>query len=72
MVATLSYDIVKFADQSARPAGEAVPDGWVKIIMPAGHEGFVSSRYVRSPIDYRIAFIKKDGKWSITHFVAGD
>jgi hypothetical protein len=72
MVATLSYDIVKFADQSWLPAGEAGPDAWVKIITPAGREGFVSSRYVRSPIDYRIGFIKKDGKWSITHFVAGD
>ena len=72
VVATLSYDIVKFADQSWLPAGEAGPDAWVKVITPAGREGFVSSRYVRSPIDYRIAFIKKDGKWSITHFVAGD
>lgn len=72
VVATLSYDIVKFADQSWLPAGEAGPDAWVKIITPAGRGGFVSSRYVRSPIDYRIGFIKKDGKWSITAFVAGD
>jgi len=72
VVTNLSYDIVKFADQSWLPAGEAGPEAWVKIIAPTGREGFVSSRYVRSPIDYRIGFIKKDGRWSITHFVAGD
>ncbi|MFB3920601.1 MAG: SH3 domain-containing protein [Terriglobia bacterium] len=72
VVATLSYDIVKFADQSWLPAGEAGENSWVKIITPAGHEGFVSSRFVRSPIDYRIGFLKKNGKWTITYFVAGD
>jgi len=72
VIATLSYDIVKFADQSWVPAGEAGPDAWVKIITPAGREGFVSSRYVRSPIDYRIGFIKKNDKWVIKTFVAGD
>lgn len=72
VIATLSYDIVKFADQSWLPAGEAGPNGWVKIITPSGREGFVSSRYVRSPIDYRIGFIKKNETWVIKTFVAGD
>jgi len=72
VVATLSFDIVKFADQSWLPAAEAGQNAWVKIVTLAGVEGLVSSRYVRSPIDYRIGFVKKNGKWLIKVFVAGD
>jgi hypothetical protein len=72
VVATLSFDVVKFGNQDWSPMGEAGPNSWVKIVTLAGVEGYVSSRYVRSPIDYRIGFVSKSGKWSIKVFVAGD
>ena len=72
VVATLSFDVVKFGNQDWLPMAEAGPNSWVKIVTLRGIEGYVSSRYVRSPIDYRIGFVRKSGKWSIKVFVAGD
>jgi len=73
VVTTLSYDIVKMLP-------EAVPDeeakdqtaSWVKIVTPGGKEGYVASRFVRGPIDYRLGLVKRNGKWLIKTFVAGD
>jgi hypothetical protein len=40
--------------------------------LPDGRAGFVDSRFVRSPIDYRAAFARIDGRWQMTLFLAGD
>ena len=45
---------------------------WYKIETLGGKKGFVSAEFVRSPIDYRACFEKKNGKWKMTAFVAGD
>jgi len=46
--------------------------GWSGIELPDGRTGFVSSRYVRSPIDHRALFQFHDGRWWLTAYVAGD
>lgn len=73
VVAGLSYNIVKvdFANSVADTAqeGEYV---WLKIETLGGKKGFVKAEYVRSPIDYRAIFEKKNGKWKMTIFLAGD
>jgi hypothetical protein len=73
VVATLSYTIVKRAPQPPSPAPSPTrPADWVKIVTPDGRQGFVASRYLRSPVDYRAAFKKSHGQWQMTLFVAGD
>ena len=69
IVTFLSYDIVKatFPNESNQE-----DPGWVKVIVPDGRNGYVASRYVRSPIDYRLCFERVRGKWLITAFIAGD
>jgi hypothetical protein len=37
-----------------------------------GKTGYVTSRLVRSPIDYRAMFNKIGGRWQMTFFAAGD
>jgi hypothetical protein len=65
IVEQLTFDIVRTTDQEM---GE-----WVKIAGPAGKEGYVARRYIRSPIDYRAAFAKTPGgAWRMKLLVAGD
>ena len=69
VVATLSYSIVR-AEFSGTDGGRS--SGWVKIVTPDGKPGYVSDKYIRSPVDYRACFRKARGKWLMTLFVAGD
>ena len=70
----LSYDVVKRVYESNPPQetinGETHP--WMKIETKEGVVGYVYGKYIRSPIDYRANFVKKDGKWKIIFFIAGD
>jgi len=70
----LNYDIVKYIGEK-NPIKETI-DGetypWIKIETTEKIQGYVYGKYIRSPIDYRVNFVKKNGKWKITFFVAGD
>lgn len=71
IIATLSYDIVALADPSTNPVKK---DGhtWIGIKLSNGKTGFVSKQFIRSSIDYRACFTKKNGRWWMTALVAGD
>ena len=62
VLTALTYTVVP-----SRGGGE-----WTPITLADGRQGFISSRFVRSPIDYRIGFLKRGGGWSIVFFLAGD
>ena len=49
-----------------------VPEGWHAVTLADGRTGYVAARYVRSPIDYRLGFVRDDGQWRIVYFIAGD
>jgi len=64
-IATLDWDLVSI--------GEWDPDNrWARIRLRDGRTGYVRTDAVRSPIDYRAIFERKDGKWKMRAFVAGD
>ena len=65
IVTSLDYDIVKL-DQSLNNSS----GNWFKIIAPT--PGYVSSRFIRNPFDYRACFKKVNGKWLMNALVAGD
>jgi hypothetical protein len=73
IVASLSYNVVKVdfpnsVENKTRPNDYQ----WLKVETLGGQKGFVQAKYVRSPIDYRAIFEKKNGKWKMTAFIAGD
>lgn len=71
VMSTLSYDIVKVADW--KPINEAgKKQAWVTVSLTGDVKGYIAADYIRSPIDYRAIFEKKNGKWQLTAFVAGD
>ena len=65
-VGALDYSIVELV---GAPAAKAK---WIQIRLGTGRTGFVGSKFLRSPIDYRINFAKVDGQWQIVSFLAGD
>ncbi len=73
VVAVLSYNIVKIDSQNSvenpENQGEYV---WYKVETLGGKKGFVSAKFVRSPIDYRAIFEKRNGRWKMAAFIAGD
>lgn len=65
-IGTLSFSIVEVPDPVP------LESQWVPIKLPSGKAGFVDTRYLRSPIDYRINFAKVEGHWQMMFFLAGD
>jgi hypothetical protein len=66
VIAALDYSVVEVVDNPA-------PDAkWVQIRLAPNRTGFVDSRFLRSPIDYRIRFEKREGRWQVVFFLAGD
>ena len=45
---------------------------WQKVITSEDLEGFVYGKFIRTPVDYRAWFEKKDEQWKMTSFLAGD
>ena len=72
VVRELDYDILTLTKGSKKLQHEASPDDWVEVKDAAGKVGFVLQREVRSPIDFRAAFVKRKGSWRMTDLVVGD
>lgn len=70
-IATLDHHIVRIAQGDPMRGGNQSA-AMRKVVLPDGREGWVAEDEVRSPIDYRAAFEKRDGKWKMTLLVAGD
>jgi hypothetical protein len=64
-LAALDWDIVTVPEWDSEGA-------WQRIVLADGRSGFVRSDDLRSPIDYRAAFRRLDGRWRMTAFIAGD
>ena len=64
VVAKLAWDVVSVIEASG--------DVLMKIRLADGREGWLPAAQLYSPLDYRAAVEKRDGKWMITAFVAGD
>ncbi|MGE0527745.1 MAG: SH3 domain-containing protein [Bdellovibrionales bacterium] len=58
-----SYEILK---------AEYANDPWIKVVTPDGQTGYMWSKYLRWPLDYRAHFTKVDGRWLMNVFIAGD
>lgn len=51
---------------------DKVEDGWSPVTTADGKTGFIKSSYLRNILDYRAGFQKRDGKWVMNFFTAGD
>jgi hypothetical protein len=65
-IAVVSFAVLR------RGRDDQAPEAWTPVIAPDGKTGYISSQYVRGPIDYRAFFTKKDGGWRLVLLLAGD
>ena len=65
VIESLSYEVV-------RTTGNQEQEDWVKVVLPSGRTGYVSQRFARSPVDYRVRFSTEHGPWRMVFFLAGD
>lgn len=65
VVASLSYELVQIVHPDPEP-------GWRRVRLADGRSGFMSTAFLRSPIDRRAIFQLSAGQWRLTAFVAGD
>jgi hypothetical protein len=70
-VTASAIDTVSFAILPTSRQGSN-KEGWTAIQIDKARVGYVSSAYVRSPIDYRAVFRFEDRRWRLVSFVAGD
>lgn len=66
VVGTLDFAIVELAD------APSTDERWAPIKLAGGRTGYADRRFLRSPIDYRVTFVKQGGRWQISTFLAGD
>lgn len=71
VITQLSYNVVKVEESTLNGEGWVKGD-WYRVKTLGGKSGWISGDYVRSPIDHRAGFQKKNGQWKMVFFVAGD
>lgn len=67
ILTTLSHVVVGMDHRPRETAG-----GWGAVVLADGRRGYMSARYLRSPVGYRVIISRQGGEWIITAFVAGD
>lgn len=70
LLARLGFEIVRPGQPDGPEAAGA--GAWTKVIAANGHLGYVAAHLVRSPLDYRAGFARRDGEWRLVFLVAGD
>ena len=71
VIGTLSFDVVKVTSWASKQSAGNKQE-WVSVSPADDAKGYVAKEFIRSPIDYRAIFEKKDGKWQLAAFVSGD
>lgn len=72
VVRRLDHDLLEVIQSASMPQHEAGPDDWNEVKDRNGNRGFIPVRDVRSPLDFRATFEKRNGKWVIASFMSGE
>jgi len=73
VITLLSYDVVKVIDYKAGNGNAMGSIDWcLAETLDGRNSGYLNCKYLRSPIDYRIFITRRENKWSIRAFIAGD
>ncbi|NOT39725.1 MAG: hypothetical protein HOP13_04460 [Alphaproteobacteria bacterium] len=72
VIRELDFDILEVVNSSGKMQHETGPNDWDEVKHASGQRGFVLSSDVRSPVEYRAIFEKRNGKWVMQTLIAGD
>ena len=68
----VSFEVVRRARKPPRAPTPSEAALWEPIELADGRVGYVAREFLRSPVGYRAAFVRRGGRWLMTLFVAGD
>ena len=72
-IGAASYAVLPLEKWRGMPESPAEPDtSWAGVVLPDGRSGWLRSQDVLSPVGWRAIFARRDGRWVMTAFVAGD
>jgi hypothetical protein len=72
-IGTASYSILRLEDWRGLPETASEADtSWAGVVLPDGRGGWLRAEDVHSPVGWRAIFARRDGRWVMTAFVAGD
>jgi hypothetical protein len=69
---TVSHSILKAEAWKDTSDGNTTDSTWVRVSLPRGRTGWVRGMDVYSPVSWRAFFVKRNGRWQMQLFVAGD
>lgn len=75
VVETIDYEIVKPMHIEPEPKNDiigGIKGTWIMVKTGSGKEGYIFNQFLHSPLGYRAIFEKRDGRWMMTIFLAGD
>lgn len=72
VLTALSFDLVQVSVPGREKMTPEQARDWTAVKLRDGRTGYVSSRYVRSPVAHRAFLTRTNGSWKLTFFVAGD
>jgi len=75
VVETIDYEIVKPMHVEPEPKNDiigGIKGTWIMVKTGSGKEGYIFNQFLHSPLGYRAIFEKRDGRWMLTIFLAGD
>ncbi|MCW7494426.1 SH3 domain-containing protein [Leptospira sp. 2 VSF19] len=68
----LSWEFVKNEyDETNIKANPNEPCNWKKVCISDGQVGYICEQYLRSPMDHRVGFSKKNKNWMMIFFMEG-
>lgn len=65
VLAKLSWEVVERLTENE-------PAGWDQVRTATGQTGFIRTEFLRAATDYRAGFARREGRWQLVYFVAGD
>jgi hypothetical protein len=68
---TLSFDLVAVSDWEVADEAKDAKQVWVAVRTRSGN-GYLPEEQVRSPLEYRACFVKREGTWRLTGLEAGE
>ena len=70
---TASYSILMLEEWRGLPETPTQADtSWAGVVLPDGRSGWLRAEDFHSPVGWRTVFARRDGRWVMTAFVAGD
>lgn len=72
VLAHRSHTVIRVREWGAKPDAGGAELRWIPVALRDGRRGWMAADYVRSPLDHRAIFVRRNGRWLLRALVVGD